>query len=57
MGKAYSQRYNIMHMIQKTHPTYKHDLTDNFDTQIRPLPEIVAYGTYFVDPLYGLDPY
>ena len=46
-----------MHMIQKTLPTYKHDYTDNFETQFRPLPEVVAYDAYFVDPQYGLDPY
>ena len=31
--------------------------THNFDTQIGPLPEIVAYDTYFVDPHSGQDPY
>ena len=46
-----------MHMIQKTLPTYKYDYTDNFDTQIRPFPEVVAYDTYFVDTQYELDPY
>ena len=46
-----------MHIIHKTLPTYKYDYTDNFDTQFRPLPEVVAYDPYFVDPQYGLDPY
>ena len=45
MEKAYIQRYNNMHMIHKTLPTYDYDCTDNFDTQIRPLPEVVAYDT------------
>ena len=53
MEKAYIQRYNNMHMIHKTFQTYQHDYTDNFDTQFRPLPEVVAYDTYFVDPQYG----
>ena len=57
MEKAYIQRYNNMHMIHKTLPTYKYDYTDNFDTQFRPLPEVVAYDTYFVEPQYGLDSY
>ena len=55
-GKGYIRRYNNMHMIHKTLPTYEYDYTDNFDTQFRPLPEVVAYDTYFVDPQYGLDP-
>ena len=46
-----------MHMIHKTLPKYKYDYTDNFDTHFRPLLEVVAYDTYFVDPEYGLDPY
>ena len=46
-----------MHMILKTLPTYEHDYTDNFDTQFRPLPEIVSYDTKFVDPQYGFDTY
>ena len=57
MGKAYLQRYNNMHMIHKTLPTDEHDYTDIFDTQFRPLPEVVAYDTYFVDPQQGLYPY
>ena len=44
-------------MIHKTLPTYEYDYTDNFDTHFRPLPEVVAYDPYFVDPQYGLDPY
>ena len=55
MEKTYIQKY--MHMIHKTLATYKYDYTDNFDTQFRPLPEIVAYDTYFVDPQQGLDSY
>ena len=46
-----------MQMIHKTLPTYEYDYTDNFETQFRPLPEVVAYDTYFVDPQYGFDPY
>ena len=46
-----------MHMIHKTLPTYEYDYTDNFDTHSRPLPEVVAYDAYFVDPQYGLEPY
>ena len=57
MEKAYIRRYNNMHMIHKTLSTYDYDYTDNFDTQFRPLPEVVAYDVYFVDPQYGFDPY
>ena len=46
-----------MHIILKTLPTYEYDNTDNFEIQLRPLPEVVAYDAYFVDPQYGLDPY
>ena len=46
-----------MHMIHKTLPTYEYDYTDNFETQFRPLPEVMAYDTYFVDRQFGLDPY
>ena len=46
-----------MHMIHKTFPTYEHDYTENFDTQFRPLPKVVAYDTYFVDPQNGLEIY
>ena len=46
-----------MHMIHKTLLTYKCHNTDNFKTQFRPLPDLVAYDTYFVDPQYGRDPY
>ena len=46
-----------MHMIHKTLPTYEYDYTENFDTHVRPLPEVPAYDTYFVDPQYGLDPH
>ena len=44
-----------MHIIHKTVPTYEYDYTDNFDTHFRPLPEVVAYDPYFVDPQYGFD--
>ena len=44
-------------MIRKTLPTYEFDYTDYFETQFRPLPEVVAYDAYSVDPQYGLDPY
>ena len=46
-----------MHIIHKNFPTYEYDYTDNFDTQFRPLPEVVAYDAYFVDPQYGFDAY
>ena len=46
-----------MHVIHKTFPKYEYDYTDNFDTYFRPLPEVVAYNPYFVDPQYGFDPY
>ena len=57
MEKAYIRRYNNMHIIHKKFPTYEYDYTDNFDTQFRPLPEVVAYDAYFVDPQYGFDLY
>ena len=57
MGKAYIQRYNVMHIIQKILPTYEYDYTDNFETQFRPLPEVVTFDANFVDPQYGFDPY
>ena len=57
MEKAYIRRYNNMHIIHKTLPTYEYDYTDSFDTYFRPLPEVVAYDPYFVDPQYGFDPY
>ena len=53
MEKAYIRRYNNMHMIHKTFPTYDYDYTDNFDTQFTPLPEVVAYDAYFVNPQHG----
>ena len=46
-----------MHIIHKIFPTYEYDYTDNFHTQFRPLPEVVVYDAYFVDPQYGYDPY
>ena len=57
MEIAYIQRYINMHMIHKTLPTYEFDYTDNFETQFRPLTELVAHDAYFVDPQNGLDPY
>ena len=57
MEKAYTRRCNNMHIIHKTLPTYEYDYTDNFDTHLRPLPEVVAYDPYFVDPQYGFDHY
>ena len=57
MKKAYIRRNNNMHMIHKTLPTYEYNYRKNFETQFRPLPEVVAYNAYFVDPQYGLDPY
>ena len=44
-------------MTHKTFPTYDYEYTDNFDTHFRPLPEVVYYDAYFVDPQYGFDPY
>ena len=55
--KAYIRRYNNMHMIHKTLPTYEYDNTDNFENQFRSLSDVVAYDTYFVEPQYGLDTY
>ena len=46
-----------MQIIHKIFPTYEYDYTDNFETQFRPLPEVVAYDAYFVDPQYGFDSY
>ena len=57
MEKAYIRRCNNMHIIRKTLPIYEYDYTDNFDTYFRPLPEVVAYDPYFVDPQYGFDTY
>ena len=57
MEKAYIRRYNNVHIIHRTLPTYKNDYTDKFDTHFRPLPEVVTNDAYFVDPQYGLDPY
>ena len=57
MEKTYIQRYNNMHMIHEALRTYEYEYTDNFDTNFRPLPEVVTYDAYFVDPQYGLDPY
>ena len=57
MEKAYIRRYNNMQIIHKTLPTYEYDYTDNFDTHFSPLPEVVAYDPYFVEPQYGFDPY
>ena len=57
MEKASIRRYNNMHIIHKTLPTYEYDYTDKFDTHSRPFPEVVAYDPYFVDPQYGFDPY
>ena len=45
-----------MHIIDKTLTTYEYDYTDHFDTQFRPLPEIVAYDTYLVDLNSDLNP-
>ena len=56
MEKAYIQRHNDMQMVHRTLPTYRHDLTENFDTQFRHLPAVVAYDIYFVDPQNGLQP-
>ena len=39
-----------MQMVQKMFPTYEHDNTEDFETQFGPLPEIIAYDIYIVDP-------
>ena len=57
MEKAHIRRYNNMHMIHNTLPTYEDEYTDNFKTQFRPLPVVVFYDTNFVDLQYGLDPH
>ena len=57
MEKAYIRRYNNMRIIHKIFPTYEYDYTDNFDTQFRLLPVVVAYDAHFVDPQSGFDPY
>ena len=57
MEKAYIRRYDNLHIIHKTVLTYENNYADNFETQFRPLPEVVAYDAYFVDPQYGFDPY
>ena len=44
-------------MIHETLPTDKHDYTEDFEIQFRPIPEVFAYDTYLVDPQYGRDPY
>ena len=44
-------------MIHETLPTYEDGYTDNLEANFGPLPEVVAYDTYFVDPQNGLDPY
>ena len=46
-----------MQMIHKKIPTTEHDYTENFETQFRPLPEVVAYDTYFVYAHYEVDTY
>ena len=55
MEKAHFQNCKNMHRIHKTLPTYEHDYTEEFGTQFRPLPEVIAYDTYFLDPKNGLD--
>ena len=57
MEKAYIRRFDDMQVIHKTTATYENDYTDELDTQFRPLPEVVAYDSYFVDPQHGFDPY
>ena len=47
MERAYRQRYNIMHMIDKTLPAHEHDYTEDFDLQLRTLPEVTAYDIFF----------
>ena len=42
-------------MIQKTFLIYEHYYKD-FDNQFRPLPEVVAYDTSFVDPQADVTP-
>ena len=57
MEKAYIRKKYNMRVIHKTLPIYKYDYPKNFETQIRPLPEFVAYDSKFVDSQYGLEPY
>ena len=57
MEKTFIQIYKNMHMIPKTLPTIDYDYKEDFDTQFGPLPEVVAYDTYFVDVQFGCDPY
>ena len=44
-------------MIHNSFPANEHNYTEDFDTQFIPLPEVVAYDTYFVGPQHGRDPY
>ena len=44
-------------MFHKSFPTYEHDYSELFDSQFGPLPEVVGYDTYIVDPQYGRDLY
>ena len=48
-----------MHMLHKPILKSKNDHTDTevFVTQFRPLSEIIAYDTHFVDSRYGRDNY
>ena len=44
-----------MHMIDKPFAKDECDYTDDFNTQLRPFSETVAYVTYFGDPQSGRD--
>ena len=55
MEEAYFQRYNKMQMMHKSFSTNEHDYTEDIDTQLKPLPEIIDQDTIFVDHQYGLE--
>ena len=50
------QRDENMHLTHKTFPTFEYYFTRDFQNQFRPLPEVVAYDKYFLDPRNGRDP-
>ena len=42
-------------MVPKTFPIYKYGYTQDFSTQFRPLPQVLAHDTYYVDLENGRD--
>ena len=54
-GNCLYSKTQQLYMTKRKIPTKEHVYTKNFNTQFRPLPEVVAYGTYFVDPQYARD--